>query len=501
MDSDSNAHELKNPTASAAISKVWIWRIIIVLAIAAALRVVHLDSDFIGFHSWRQTDTAGVARNMLRGDGNILSPRIDWRGDGDGRVEMEFPLYSWLVSSVWRITGIAPWAARGISVLASLVTLVLFADLVRRISGERVSIASAIVAAIAPLAVYYGRTAMPESLMLCLTMSGLYMFWLHLVRRSSILLIVSCVLIAGAGLVKLPSLYIGLPLVYLVVSTRGWRAAMSPAYILGAIGVLGVNAMWYIHAARIGQETGNSFGVLGSWKYGTAAAIADVGFWNEIVFRRLGERVFTWIGLPVMLLGLLFARRNGQERLFDFWMISVFIYLVIAAPGNREHEYYQLPFVLPGSYFAGRAISDWWQSPRLRALVPFLVVGILLLSLYRMNAYWRLELSNRSAEVALASDTQALSTPTDLIIVVSPRWSGDPTLLYLADRKGWVLHPSELDTIGIKELTDRGAFAIIGLESKFRTDQERVWLTNLRSLLASAQAPEGTFILRLNSEP
>jgi len=42
---------------------------------------------------WREADIASIARNYYREDMNLFSPRIDWRGDGPGYVEMEFPIY------------------------------------------------------------------------------------------------------------------------------------------------------------------------------------------------------------------------------------------------------------------------------------------------------------------------------------------------------------------------------------------------------------------------
>ncbi|WP_226574188.1 hypothetical protein [Microseira wollei] len=50
--------------------------------------------------SWRETDISGIARNFYREVMNLFYPRIDWRGDGPAYVEMEFPLYPWLISGL-----------------------------------------------------------------------------------------------------------------------------------------------------------------------------------------------------------------------------------------------------------------------------------------------------------------------------------------------------------------------------------------------------------------
>jgi hypothetical protein len=51
--------------------------------------------------SWRETDIGGIARNFYREGMNLFYPRIDWRGDGPGYVEMEFPLYPWFLPAIW----------------------------------------------------------------------------------------------------------------------------------------------------------------------------------------------------------------------------------------------------------------------------------------------------------------------------------------------------------------------------------------------------------------
>jgi len=55
--------------------------------------------------SWRECDYAAVARNFYREGMNILYPRIDWRGDGPGYAEMEFPVIPWTMAALYKIFG------------------------------------------------------------------------------------------------------------------------------------------------------------------------------------------------------------------------------------------------------------------------------------------------------------------------------------------------------------------------------------------------------------
>ena len=53
-------------------------------------RLYNLTAPFLDYHSWRQTDTAAIARNFYYNGFNILYPQIDWGGAGPGYVESEF---------------------------------------------------------------------------------------------------------------------------------------------------------------------------------------------------------------------------------------------------------------------------------------------------------------------------------------------------------------------------------------------------------------------------
>ena len=71
------------------------WRHVLLwfLALSFALRLVNITAPpLAGAHSWRQATGLMVARNLARGDGDILHPRIDERPETSREISMEFPL-------------------------------------------------------------------------------------------------------------------------------------------------------------------------------------------------------------------------------------------------------------------------------------------------------------------------------------------------------------------------------------------------------------------------
>src|SRR5690606_18087481 len=62
-------------------------------------------ADLIGAHVWRQAQMQAVILNFYEEDANILHPRLDVRGSGDGIERKEFPLMQWLFAGFYELFG------------------------------------------------------------------------------------------------------------------------------------------------------------------------------------------------------------------------------------------------------------------------------------------------------------------------------------------------------------------------------------------------------------
>ena len=93
------------------------------IALGSLLRLVQIWMPVVGVHSWRQADTAAMARHFSQAGTPIWLPQIDWGGASAGFVESEFPLYPFLVSRLYSLIGVQEWLGRGLSVLCSALTI------------------------------------------------------------------------------------------------------------------------------------------------------------------------------------------------------------------------------------------------------------------------------------------------------------------------------------------------------------------------------------------
>ena len=105
--------------------------LLLILLVGFAIRAPGVTAPIIGEHSWRQADTAAMARNFAENGYHLLHPQIDWGGDTSGVVESEFPLYPFLVSLLYGLFGVSEALARGLSLVFSLGTIAFLYRLVR----------------------------------------------------------------------------------------------------------------------------------------------------------------------------------------------------------------------------------------------------------------------------------------------------------------------------------------------------------------------------------
>jgi len=233
------------------------------LALAALLRSVDAWRPIDGstWEQWRETDVGAMARNFYREDMNILHPRIDWRGDGPGLVESEFPLYPWTVAVLYRVFGYHEEVARLVSLVVSLLACGVFFLIAERLLAPLGLVAAVAVFAVNPLAVRLSTAVQPEPPMFLFYLAAVYFFlrWIDGFRRSDYIL--AAALTALAILVKLPAANLCLFFAALCFDRFGSRAiARRDLWLFVALSLV-LPVAWYAFAHRYWTDYGNSLGM------------------------------------------------------------------------------------------------------------------------------------------------------------------------------------------------------------------------------------------------
>jgi len=439
-----------------------------VLAVSLLPRLHGVENPLVGTHSWRQTDTAAMARNFLEEGRGFLRPAIDWRGETDGAVECEFPAYPYLVSLLYRLFGVHEALGRLLSALFFLTGAVFLFLLVREVIDARTGLWAAAFFLLLPLDLFYSRTFQPEAALVMSCAAGVYFFlrWTRSSGTASFLL--AALFTSLAVLIKVPTLYLGLPLVYLAYLGSGRRLAALAVRVrlwLFAALVLAPVVLWYHHAHQLYLSTGLTFGFWpgqgGPWS--TWRMVFSGEYWNRIIFLHLAERHLLWPGFILFLLGLLLPRASREERVFDYWMAAFLVFIVLLPERHFYHDYYQLPLMLPVAVYPAKVCARYltlkgWKQKK-RALAGGLIILCLAAMAYKSFSRYDHHLALEDPAGAwrpyrLLLLLQERTEPGDLVISAL---GNDPTLLYLSRRKGWVIPPELVTPAYLKDKTARGA--------------------------------------------
>ena len=178
----------------------------------------HFSKDLISIHSWRQTQTQTTINNFYEEDMNILNPRRNDRGNGDGIFRMEFPLMQWLVAGSYYVFGKSVLVTRlfmfGIGLLSVFGMYKLLLILFKK---ELLAIIGAWAFNFSPSFFYYTINPLPDNLALCCAIWGLVLFFKWTESKKHTQLVLCGILLSIGALCKLPFiLYFIVPAVYLL---------------------------------------------------------------------------------------------------------------------------------------------------------------------------------------------------------------------------------------------------------------------------------------------
>ncbi|MBZ0150363.1 MAG: glycosyltransferase family 39 protein [Planctomycetes bacterium] len=441
--------------------------------------------------SWRECDTQAIARNFVLDGFDPLRPRVDWRGDTDGAVECEFPLYQLLVASVLHGVGLVEWPGRVLSLLTTLLAAVALHRLLERRCGPAGAIAGLLTFLASGSAALLATHVVPDGLSLAFSNLALLTFVRYLATGGLVPLLVAIAATTLAGLQKPLALQVGLVLF-------GWTAALAPRRLrdgrlwLGLAIPPAIVAAWLVHGAQLHAETGLSFGVVsgGDTKFPDLAHLCSASTWCELLLTtlRYGFPVFA-----VMALAMLSLRRRLDA--------ADIILLLASAAGLMVSLRYSSTEALGPHYHAFAAAAGAWTVARAWPERPRPWLWFLFLFFVAMHAGWRARYErglrmvvNHQPIVTAARTITPQLRPTDRLLVRSekPRvdvgWNRqqnieDPRFFALTGHRGFVVAADEWDVTTLDDRRRRGATVVVDSLPAATPDPVRAWLANHGDLL------------------
>ncbi|HAX75050.1 MAG TPA: hypothetical protein DCY88_04240 [Cyanobacteria bacterium UBA11372] len=442
--------------------------------------------------SWRETDIGSIARNFDREGMNLFYPRIDWRGDGKGYVEMEFPLYPWLIAVLYKLFGYHEIFGRLLSYSFSLGAMAVFFLLARYLLPPVGTVFAALFFVLSPLAIKISNSLQPEGLMFLCYLLAAYAFirWLddNSWKHYGLALFATTLCI----LAKAPAAHIGLFFALLVLKEKGPIAFRQIRLWAFAIVALLPGILWYKHAQHLWLTYGNSLGVsnenhVAGLKLFTQPSLIRGIFYIDIL------HVWMPTGLIICAIGILVARSEKAAIYSLYWLLPIFVfYLAIAYTTSAAWAiYYHIFSVPPVALLIGLGVEALiainWGKNLTRDWLPQMntpVVVLAVLCLCATFLFPALQIYQSTAEGA--KDMEKLyqcaqefkpAIPDNVLIATTapgifkegrPVASNVPYMFYWLDRKGFNLFAENQSLKGVIELSKRGARYFIAEKGYFK---------------------------------
>jgi hypothetical protein len=432
--------------------------VIVIWILAVAVRLILINQPYIDHWSWRQSDVAAIARNYSENGFRFAYPQIDWAGDAPGYVGTEFPILPFIAAICYKIAGVHECIGRIQAVIFFAVSLPFFFLLVREIFGSTAAVWATFFLSFTPLNIFAGRSFMPDVPSLSLAIIGLYFLLRWVEDRQSAAFFVAAIAISLSFLIKITSIVIVAPILYLVVrrlcqtpgvsqngasGTRATSTGSSLERVSGservkrptiyggalffAIALL-PSAGWYWHAYQIADRfyPYHFFGAGG-------IRIENFSWYGHIAQQTLTSS-FTPLLSLMALIGLFVAPRSKYSRFLHWWLVAMVLFVIVLGYGNR-HLWYQLPLVPIASAFAGAACT--FVGSKISSRIVAMTLSILLVSSFTILAFWCVQPFYQSSAAQLRDAGLQLKkvTPPNALIVAADM--GDPTIFYYGERNGW----------------------------------------------------------------
>lgn len=423
---------------------------------------------------WRPADNASIARNFYEGGMHLLSPQIDWGGDGSGLVEMEFPILQYFTALLYLVFGFREGLAAVVPVASALGTIALTYRLGLEIVSARAAVLAGLVLALSTSFIRFSEVLLGETLQVCAAVAGLYGCWCWAASRRW-----PAFWLAGGGLalailIKPTALVLGLPVAVVLWQAAGWRTLTDwRTWVLAAI-ILVPPALWYRHAYELGALTGNTVGVFsgGYLKLARTDLLTSPEF-----YLRQAWFVAMYHLTPLLLVPLAVGTLTWRRGwLVPAWIAAGVVQIFIAAEGNHASPYYQL-IMLPALALvvgAGLETTHAWIAARAGAWTR-VTVTVLVAALLASQAMTLWRSHHRSDFVTFGRDkarqgrlVAARLEPGRPIIyaaldrggsIVMPRGahSTPPDIFYFSRMRGWFLALDWITRADVEALASRGA--------------------------------------------
>jgi hypothetical protein len=444
-----------------------------ILIVALALRLYGIHNPILDHPGWRQGDEAAIARNFAQIRDDIVSPQVDYDGPPPNYVELELQIVPFAAAQLYRVFGVHETLARLIVVAFSLAEVWLLYLFGREVFSHRAGLIAALAYALAPGAVYYGRTITPDTDMVFFMTGTLYFWWRFCRDRRPVDFVCAVAFGALAWLAKPVALLAFVPILAIAFARRGLRGTLADWSLYAFAGLTLVPAYLYFrHVNAIAQwhwATGITtlhvvpalLTAFSSPDHFGAALLGALALLRMLSTTILGPTLFAvavgaWFAMPTD------SQSNVRAWFFGAWLVALAAY-AFAVVNVERVDYYLLPALPLAALLAGGALDSLAAKVGFEGASIWAVAGgviavfvVAYANMLEIHPYYTWSRPVYSA----AGELDRTLAPGALIVM----GHYDPSVLYTINRKGWEEDALSWTVRDTQSAMRKGAAYFVGVE-------------------------------------
>ncbi|MCX7955850.1 MAG: glycosyltransferase family 39 protein [Patescibacteria group bacterium] len=454
-----------------------------ILIIGLIFRLYKINIPLADFHSWRQADTASVAKNFIKNGFDLLHPKYDDLSNIQSGIEnpkgyrmVEFPLYNTIFAYLYKIFpyfSLEIWG-RLTSIFFSLIIISLIYYFLLKEKNRLSAFFGSFIYAVMPFFVFYSRVILPETTALAFSMISIFFLYLLINNKNKKIInilfyFVSLIFFSSSLLIKPTAIFFVFPLIYLFFKKDQFKIFKKIYFYFYFILAIIPLIIWrnYINNFPEGIPA-NEWLITGiNTGSGLEKIFFKPAFFRWIFFERINNLILGGYLTFFLIIGII---QKNKNYFFYSFLISTLSYLFVFQGGNVQHDYYQTLILPTISLFSGLGINFIFENKKnINFSLGFFIILIMFFLSWFFSFYQIKNHYNYSQElIQQANIIKSLTLSEDKIIVDK---TGDTTLLYLSERKGAPAiykDPEELKKIGYQYLITSSINEIEKLKSKYK---------------------------------
>lgn len=443
----------------------------IIILLGVLIRLINIQMPLLEGATTRQVYNAMVARNFYLHGLNFLYPFIEIRGNFPYVQSIDAPVIPYLGAVLYHIfAGAHIEILRLISVVfTALATLFLY-RFAGFLSDRKTALIASFLFIFSPISIFLGKSALHEMPLIFFTICSVYYFLRWTNEERPVFSLLAGLFFILAVLVKKTSLYLLLPLGYMVFSKWKWQAFRRNWVLLVSILIVLAWQAWEWHLRAIYPDPQwVHFNLLHNLKM-IQSTYALQDFYKKVYLDILNY-VLTPLGLVFFLVGFFLKPENKSWRFLYFWLAAVGFFYLIMPEQFWAHAYYHIHYLPIAAFFAARGFLfvtdkgvDKFLFGSRKMTISIFGLMYLLFSAGYARTFYRIQEDKRF--VLSTAEIIKEKIPSDALIAA---YLNNPVaLLYYSSRKGWPRSFSQKgakeDILIVEDLRSKGAAYLVSAD-------------------------------------